>query len=437
MFKVVKNNNQKVLTRGNVNYLLVEKWSNTLESILYDCEAVIITTKDVAWFNDIVLQLRTHNDKNIFLKPLFYKYDINADHKVHTDGLFEENLSEVSVRNIVERIESVSQITSCGAFDISMRLTQFLFTREAKLIPVKHRYSKIGYNYPFMGLYFLNKECDIEKQLQNLVNDDVLNVQLKDKVQLCNDCRDSYLVYKETCPKCKSIDISAHDIIHHFTCAHVAPQEEFMNKDDDQLQCPKCDKHLRHIGIDYDKPSSVYNCGTCDHHFQVSEVLAECHSCNHVNGLEELIEVTIYDYELTMKGILMAEGKYKISRAEVQNTQTVFNQLLEQEKQRNFAEGRSSFVAQITLTGELLKIIDSNYMNTFWKDVRQISIGYITNDLCFARTDNTLKLLLLDMDAKSVNAIYEKLIYNMQLLLSDNIRSHIAIEHQLTDIQQL
>ncbi len=437
MFKVVKNNNQKILTQGSIDYLIIEKWSTALEGALTSCKAVIIATKEVAWFNDIVLQLRTHKDKNVFLKPVFYKYDVKSEYVIHTDGLFEEDLSNEMVRTIVDKIQNVPQLAFEQNFDVTTRLVQFLFTREAKLVPVKNRHSKIGYIYPFIGLYFTNKEYEIEKQLQFLVNDETLDVKLKDKIQLCNDCHDSYLIYKETCPKCKSIDLEAQDIIHHFTCAHVAPQEQFMNSEDDNLQCPKCDKHLRHIGIDYDKPSSVYNCNTCDHNFQVSQVLAECHSCNHVNSLEELIEVTIYDYELTMKAMLLAEGKYQVHKTEAKNDTLVFKQLLDQERKRHFAKGHSSYLFTVSLTGELLNILDSNYINSFWKDMKQVAREYVVNDLCYVREGNSIRLLLLDMLQVEAEQLQQKMIYNMELLLSDNIKSHITIENKLINVDTL
>ncbi|WP_412984622.1 hypothetical protein [Pontimicrobium sp. IMCC45349] len=437
MFKVVKNNNQKILTQGSLDYLIIEKWSNSLEDVISNCQAVIIATKETNWFNDIVLQLRTHKDKNVFLKPVFYKYDIKSEYIIHTDGLFEEDLSNHIVKAILDKVESVPQLQIEQNFDVTTRLIQFLYTREAKLSPTKNRYSKIGYVYPFIGLYFTSKEYEIEKQLQFLVNDEALNVQLKDKVQLCNDCHDSYLIYKETCPKCKSINLEAHDIIHHFTCAHVAPQEQFINNENDNLQCPKCNKHLRHIGIDYDKPSSVYNCNTCDHHFQVAQVVSECHSCNHVNSLEELIEVTIYDYELTMKAMLMAEGKYVINKTEEQDAVIIFNQLLDQEKERNFAKGYSSYLATVSLTGELLNILDSDFINSFWKDIKEIVKQYVANDLCYIKKGNSIQLLLLDVDEEKAEEVRDKMIYNMELLLSDNIKSHIKITNDLVNVKAI
>ncbi len=386
MFKVVKNNNQNVLSQRGVDYLQIEKWSNTLEGAIVDCQAIIITTINVNWFNDIVLQLRMHGNKEVFLKPIFYKHEIKAESSIHTDGLFEENVTNEIVQSINNNIQNIPQLRNENDFEVSKRLVQFLYTRDAKLHPIKNRHSKIGYNYPFIGLYFTEKEFNIEKQLQDLIEDGVLSVSLKDKVQLCNTCNDSFLIYKETCPKCSSIDLQAQDIIHHFTCAHVAPQEQFINSKDDNLQCPKCDKYLRHIGIDYDKPSSIYNCNTCDHDFQIAQVLSECHSCDKVNTLEELIEVTIYDYHLTMKGVLLAEGKYLTNKKGSRDEKMIFYQLLEQEKGRRFAHGRSSYLATLKLTGELLKILDSNFINSFWKDIKQITKQYIINDLCHLKT---------------------------------------------------
>jgi uncharacterized C2H2 Zn-finger protein len=246
------------------------------------------------------------------------------------------------------------------------------------------------------------------------------------------------MIYKESCPKCNSIDIEAKDIIHHFTCAHVAPQDEFENADNDTLECPKCDKHLRHIGIDYDKPSSVYCCKSCDHNFQIAQVVAECHSCDTVNPLEGLIELSIHDYALTMKGVLHAEGNYQ-SQATTQKPSNdfVFKQLIQQELQRDFANDKSSFVLRIELKGELLHLLDSNYIQQLWEDISQVVKGYISNELCYLKTDDTIQLLLLDKSKVESEALKDTMLYNLNLLLKDNLKAHVQIESVLTNIKEL
>ena len=386
---------------------------------------------------DIVLKVRMHQLTEVFLKPIFYNQKINSEFLIHTDGFFNDQSTQTA-QNILTKIQRILEKKTSGEFNIQNRILQYLNTREAVLKPQKSRYSKIGYNYPLMSLFYKDKEFEIEKQLQLMASEGKLDFQLTDRVQICNDCFDSYMIYKESCPKCHSIDIEAKDIIHHFTCAHVAPQDEFENADNDTLECPKCDKHLRHIGIDYDKPSSVYCCKSCDHNFQIAQVVAECHSCDTVNPLEALIELSIHDYTLTMKGILHAEGNYQNkSIPEKQPNDFVFKQLIKQELQRDFAKDKSSFVLNIALKGELLHLLDSNYIQQLWEDIAQVVKGYISNELCYLKTEDNIQLLLLDKSRAESEELQHTMLYNLSLLLKDNLKTHIQIESALTDIKEL
>lgn len=437
MFKVVKHSNQNVLSKDGINYLMIEKWSNHLEMELLEYDAIIVSSQNQLWFEEIVLKVRMHQLTEVFLKPLFYEQNFNSEYSIHTDGIFNEK-STSTARRILDSIQTMLKNGASNIFNMEQRLLQYLNTRGAALKPKKSRYSKIGYNYPLLSLFYKDKEFEIEKQLQGIANEGKLDFQLIDRVQICNDCFDSYMIYKESCPKCNSIDIEAKDIIHHFTCAHVAPQDEFENPDNDTLECPKCDKHLRHIGIDYDKPSSVYCCKSCDHNFQIAQVVAECHSCDTVNPLEALIELSIHDYALTMKGVLHAEGNYQ-NQATTQKPSNdfVFKQLIQQELQRDFAKDKSSFILRIELKGELLHLLDSNYIQQLWEDISQVVKGYVSNELCYLKTDDTIQLLLLDKSKVESETLKDTMLYNLNLLLKDNLKAHVQIESVLTNIKEL
>lgn len=437
MFKVVKHSNQNVLSKDGINYLMIEKWSNHLEMELSEYDAIIVSSQNQLWFEEIVLKVRMHQLTEVFLKPLFYEQNFNSEFSIHTDGTFNEK-STSTARRILDSIQTMLKNGASNTFNMEQRLLQYLNTRGAALKPKKSRYSKIGYNYPLLSLFYKDKEFEIEKQLQGIANEGKLDFQLIDRVQICNDCFDSYMIYKESCPKCNSIDIEAKDIIHHFTCAHVAPQDEFENADNDTLECPKCDKHLRHIGIDYDKPSSVYCCKSCDHNFQIAQVVAECHSCDTVNPLEALIELSIHDYALTMKGVLHAEGSYQSqTTTQKPSNDFVFKQLIQQELQRDFAKDKSSFVLRIELKGELLHLLDSNYIQQLWEDISQVVKGYISNELCYLKTDDTIQLLLLDKSKVESETLKDTMLYNLNLLLKDNLKAHVQIESVLTNIKEL
>ena len=60
------------------------------------------------------------------------------------------------------------------------------------------------------------------------------------------------------CPKCKIKKLFSEYSIHHFVCGYVGPESDFFQ--DKKLICTKCNRELRHIGVDYDKASIITEC---------------------------------------------------------------------------------------------------------------------------------------------------------------------------------
>ncbi len=438
MARIIKNINHSYFNDGDISYLTIERWLPEIEKTLPHYDAVLITTKNTDEFYKIVSTIRTHNTQDIFLKPVFYKHKIESNSSIHTDGLFEEEFSSQTVKEIQKNIAKTILPSELDFNSlIKIKTVQYLFTRKAILIPKKSRAEKIGYLFPFISLYFPKEQSEMVKILRKMNKEGLFDSDLKDKIQLCNSCHDSFMIYKESCPKCSSIDITANDVIHHFPCAHVAPASSFTVADSDELQCPKCSKTLRHIGIDYDKPSSVFTCNSCENHFQESKVVAECHSCNHANPLEELIEVPIYNYKLTMKGFLLAESKYYEKQEQKNQDSEIFEQLLQQEKIRNFTSGKSSYHIILNFESKLFQILDENYLKKFWSEILQITSQYITVKIYQVKTENTIQLMLINKTEAEAKHLYQKLNQNLNILLEDNIGDNIKLNMKLTDIKTL
>ena len=126
-------------------------------------------------------------------------------------------------------------------------------------------------------------------------------VRLKDKVHTCPECGDSHLLFMECCPKCKSSNIKQEAILHHFRCANISPESTYQW--DGELRCPKCKKILRHVGVDYDRPATVYTCYECGNNFMRSDMRVECTNCGVTTTPDALIAVDVIEYKLTADGL--------------------------------------------------------------------------------------------------------------------------------------
>lgn len=121
------------------------------------------------------------------------------------------------------------------------------------------------------------------------------------RMHVCPKCQHSHLIYQETCPHCGSNELTNEPVIHHFPCANISPEHTYMAGG--QLICPKCHKPLRHIGIDYDRPASLYICHNCNQSFLTPDTTATCTYCGTVSKVQDLFPRSIHVVEITARGI--------------------------------------------------------------------------------------------------------------------------------------
>ncbi len=278
-------------------------------------DAVIIECTRSVYTLDLVMRIRSFFEHNVYIMPIFLRRS-TATHdsrlQVLTDGCVKsfQNLAEVGV--IVHDLQAkISQIRRPWPVDqdsqIIHGLLAYTFTRDQIAIePILDRDSSIGYFYSLLGAIDVNKliQTSTLSLLTEAENLGFLNARQKETTYVCNTCSDGFLQYREVCPSCLSSDIFTEEIVHHFRCAHVAPLSDFkLGVETDRLQCPKCNHDLKHIGVDFDKPSSMHECRNCTKTFQHYQVRARCTSCSHDQKVEHLVKLDVKSFYLTDKAI--------------------------------------------------------------------------------------------------------------------------------------
>jgi diguanylate cyclase (GGDEF)-like protein len=132
---------------------------------------------------------------------------------------------------------------------------------DARLEPVISSIARIGYTYPEICEVLACGPGDELDFLEFLADIGCLNREIFDKVDLCPFCLQTNLRLRRLCPFCRSSLVVQKEVLHHFRCGWVGIEEEARQATD--LVCPKCHKHLRHIGVDYERASQSYYCTTC------------------------------------------------------------------------------------------------------------------------------------------------------------------------------
>ena len=227
-------------------------------------------------------------------------------------------------------------------------------------------------------------------------------------------------------------------IIHHFRCAHVGPESDY--KEGYDLICPKCDRQLRHIGIDYDKLSEIVHCGVCNHHTQDPLMEASCVDCGSTMGLGHIQTIDIKEYELSLSGESLAiQGYYEATEEkEVLPTGVInpdlFSLLVTQELERIKIRHHSSFLIKISLITENLSFLSIKNQREIALECLEVVTKYFRNlDSLSISNDSAIWVLMPELDESSATNITKLAFNNLQLLLHDNI----GIEEPLIQLELL
>lgn len=177
------------------------------------------------------------------------------------------------------------------------RILKFLKTmldNNTKTIePALEPFFRIGHFYPEVAKSFAKTGNDVEL-LEKLAEEGLLDREIFNRIRQCPVCNDHHLNYRETCPKCSSLDIEQKEIIHHFSCGHMNTLEAYRKGPD--LICPKCNEKLRHIGLDYEKAAKHFHCNSCQFIFAEPKVEMQCVWCGYLGDPEETVEKIVYRY---------------------------------------------------------------------------------------------------------------------------------------------
>ena len=189
-----------------------------------------------------------------------------------------------------------------------LRILKYLISKgaDARLSPTPSSSTRIGYHYPEIVTLIGASDGEEYAVLESLSDIGCLSRELVEKVELCPYCLHASLRLRRLCPYCRSTLIMRKEILHHFRCGWVGIEEEAASGTD--LICPKCKKHLRHIGVDYERASHSYYCTICRKIF--SQPLEEflCLQCKKEIPKDDTMVQPVFAYSLTPVGIEVAKS---------------------------------------------------------------------------------------------------------------------------------
>ncbi|TKG93760.1 hypothetical protein EYV94_16070 [Puteibacter caeruleilacunae] len=436
MLKILKQGEARlnVIEYEGVVFLRVSHGGFNLSEVAPHIDAMYIETTDEDVINGLVSKVRESNKVSEYLMPVFAS-SIAMKPALETvvDG-FVRNMdffqAARQTREIQERIGQIkySEVGDENYDDYVLKTLSFLFSRNQALMPFRKRNSSTGYAYPFLcNLDHADGFSQLE-YINTAVQDGLLNTTLVDKVNHCPHCSDTFLHFRESCSSCGSIDLKYEDLIHHFKCAHVAPLSDFVQGD--KLCCPKCDNELRHIGIDYDKPSEITVCNTCNHQSQETNMTVHCMGCGKESSLSELNTHDVNSFEITEKGIVRAINGKKtqvITKHKQVSSNVIewdlFKLYLRQETKRAQLSGSPAAMVSIRLNAEALWELSTHESGVLQHEVLNILSSYIRpTDLVAARNIFDYQIIVTMGSTEYVEELKHVVEVNLIKLIKDNLQ---------------
>lgn len=182
-------------------------------------------------------------------------------------------------------------------------MLQYLASRELGRLDPRRAGSRMsGHSYAPLDLL----GGVLRDDLNALVALGLLRGAFYERVHVCPRCGDARLAFREVCAGCQSADLRRGEVVHHYACGHVAPEERFWR--DDLLVCPSCGKPLRHVGIDYERPATLVFCNACGLSGGEGTTSARCLGCGADCASEEAATEVLESYQLTPDGLVAARS---------------------------------------------------------------------------------------------------------------------------------
>jgi len=138
---------------------------------------------------------------------------------------------------------------------------------------------------------------------------------LQETIHLCPYCQNWALHFREVCPHCQDPRVHSVEMMHHYGCGCVAPQEQF--RSGSKMVCPKCHQLVRHLGVDYERPASTFQCESCQALFAEPEISCRSLVCGRSFPVDHATIHHLYGYHLTERAsVVVASGRLNPMKGE-------------------------------------------------------------------------------------------------------------------------
>jgi uncharacterized protein YbaR (Trm112 family) len=160
-----------------------------------------------------------------------------------------------------------------------------------------------GVSYPGASNLLRKRNSEqVNAFLRKLSNVGLLDRALVDKLIACPSCKGTKIYSKYQCSRCKSVNMSAVEILEHRLCGYIGSKTNFLvdPQRSSALTCPKCKQALANDS-DYRKLGKTFECASCKTRFDTPPIVHNCKKCNKLFTYNESEYEPVYEYSASPK----------------------------------------------------------------------------------------------------------------------------------------
>lgn len=157
---------------------------------------------------------------------------------------------------------------------------------------VLHLKSSSRISFARLAEYSKTEKDLLEKYLLQLENEKKI-MKLSDMKEVsCTQCNSVRILTNFFCPACKGTNFVQGKLIEHFKCGNVSVEDSYREN-----KCPKCQKEIKIMGVDYKSIDNYYICNDCGDKFSDPSQDYMCVKCSNRFPLEKAKWVTSAGYK--------------------------------------------------------------------------------------------------------------------------------------------
>lgn len=393
-------------------------------------------------------RIRGHSNLHVFLKPVFLQQPAGEESTMaqHVDGVWTQG----EQRELEALKETASSINGCvddmvgsearAAGGMELRVLRFMATRNHTFEPHWTVQNADGFIYPRLSP-LLDREgrrggAELIQILSMLEERRLLTGEFVTYQHACQGCGCAFLNFEERCPNCGATHLDTQDLVHHFQCAFTGPLSDY-KKEEGRLVCPKCDRFLKQIGVDYDKPSVVHTCQRCQERFQEPEVQTTCYQCGRTSPPEQQVRRQVKSYKVTALGEETAIYGLSDSLLSILERESrlldysTFQLIVESEAARIERYQRSTaslLLVQVTGLQGLRRELGQRSQEVIEELATAFDNTLRASDYLSARHESLYLFLLTETDESGARQAGERLEQNLEGVLDENLEVALRLE---------